>query len=84
MLIVKSIKNKVRFDQVNVGEVFSYDNVFYIKASYDNKLDNYFEVGVSLSDGKEVGVSLSDGNAKTFKSAQVVEHHKDATLIINS
>lgn len=74
MLIVKSIKNKMRFDQIGVGEVFSCDNVFYIKASYNNKWDNYFEVGVSLSDGK----------AKTFESVQVVEHHKDATLTINS
>jgi hypothetical protein len=74
MLIVKSIKNKIRFDEVNVGEVFSYDDVFYIKASFNDKCDDYFEVGVSLSDGK----------AKRFGSVQVVERHKDATLTINS
>lgn len=73
MLIVKSMKSKTRFDQVNVGEVFSYDDVFYIKASYRDKLDNYFEVGISLSDGK----------AKNFGSVHAVEHHKDATLTIN-
>jgi len=72
MLIVKSMKNKERFDNIDVGEVFSYDDVFYIKASCSK-----FMVC------SEFGVSLSDGKAKDFSPVQVVEHHKDATLTIN-
>lgn len=70
VIVEKNKENKIRFDEIDVGDVFKSDNEFFMKI--------FSEVG----DVPDNAVSLRTGICELFEEYDVIEIVNNAKMVI--